>query len=125
MDVIDVTRPVFGTEEMLFRGVMLNALRSTSMRAGSPRLAWAVTVTITGVLFGVAHSYQDVAGMVLTGAVGVGYGAVYLLSRRNLWAAVLTHGIYDTIGFTLVYLNLDGVLTPSVIAPGVEPWRWT
>jgi membrane protease YdiL (CAAX protease family) len=31
------------------------------------------------------------------------YGAVYLLAGRNLWAPIIAHGVYDTVGLAFIY----------------------
>jgi len=42
----------------------------------------------------------------VAGVGGLVFGAAYLLSGRNLWAAVLAHGFVDTLGIGLLYLGL-------------------
>jgi membrane protease YdiL (CAAX protease family) len=44
--------------------------------------------------------------MFTTACDGFMIGAAYLLSRRNLWVAVLAHGLIDTIGLGAVFLGL-------------------
>lgn len=36
---------------------------------------------------------------------GLLFGALYLASGRNLWTAIIAHGVNDTVGFTLIYLG--------------------
>jgi membrane protease YdiL (CAAX protease family) len=31
---------------------------------------------------------------------------LYLAGRRNLWLPVIAHGVYDTVGFVLIFLGL-------------------
>jgi membrane protease YdiL (CAAX protease family) len=33
------------------------------------------------------------------------FGIAYLANGRNLWAPIIAHGVYDTIGFVLIYLG--------------------
>jgi membrane protease YdiL (CAAX protease family) len=57
-------------------------------------------------VFGVAHAYQSVTGVLDTALAGMVLGLLYLFSGRNLWLPILTHGIIDTIGFLLIYAGL-------------------
>jgi membrane protease YdiL (CAAX protease family) len=46
--------------------------------------------------------------MVGTGILGLISGAATLLWRRNLWPAIIAHGLVDTLGFILIYLGHYG-----------------
>jgi membrane protease YdiL (CAAX protease family) len=59
------------------------------------------------VLFGLAHQYQGLSGMISTGLVGLALGILFLKSRNRLWLTILTHGVYDAILITLIYLDKD------------------
>jgi hypothetical protein len=41
--------------------------------------------------------------MISTGLYGLVYGALVRRSSGNLWAAVLAHGLLDTVGLTAIY----------------------
>lgn len=98
-------------EEMLLRGMLMNYLRElVPGHALNDQGAWALALLLTSVASGLLHAYQGVTGMILTGAMAVGFGLVYLISDRNLWAPILTHGIYDTIGFLFVFLGWDRLI---------------
>jgi len=56
--------------------------------------------------FGIVHAYQGVSGMITTGLTGVVFGATYLASGRNLWAAIVAHGTLDTAGFLMMYAGV-------------------
>jgi len=113
--VVVWTTAAFG-EEMLFRGIMLNSFFDlASGGKGTGRGAWALALIATSIIFGAAHAYQGIAGSILTGVVGLGFGLVYLWTGRNMWVAILAHGIYDTVGFVLVFLSWDKVLAPSLL----------
>jgi membrane protease YdiL (CAAX protease family) len=43
--------------------------------------------------------------MLATGISGLVFGVLYLATGRNLWAPILAHGIYDTVGFLLIFLG--------------------
>ena len=53
-----------------------------------------------------SHAYKGPAGMIDSGVGGFVFGAAYLLSGRNLWAAILAHGFVDTLGVGLLYFGL-------------------
>jgi membrane protease YdiL (CAAX protease family) len=90
-------------EEMFFRGYFLNRLTDI---VGAQR--WGVAFALIGnaLVFGVAHAYQGVAGVVDTSIAGLLLGLLYLLARRNLWLPILVHGIIDTLGFLLIFAGL-------------------
>jgi membrane protease YdiL (CAAX protease family) len=97
---------IFGAfiEEFLLRGFLLNTLYELFSKGGYPKwFTWTVAVLITSIVAGIGHSYQGIVGIVGTGFCAVGFGAIYLMNRRNLWSCILAHGLYDTIAFVLVY----------------------
>jgi membrane protease YdiL (CAAX protease family) len=87
-------------EEMFFRGYLLSRFMDV---AGKER--WGVTIALlaNAVIFGSAHAYQGLSGVLDTGLAGLLLGLLYLLARRNLWLPILAHGILDTVGFLLIY----------------------
>lgn len=99
------TLAAFG-EELIFRGFVMHTVHRLAVDTGL-RWPWVWALAVSSLLFGLGHAYQGMAGIVLTGAIGLGYGLTYLAARRSLWASIITHGIYDTIGFVAVYLSLD------------------
>ncbi len=101
--VIVWTTAAFG-EEMLFRGFLLRCLEGFA-RPSRGRTAFAVVVS--SVAFGLGHAYQGSTGMVLTGLIGLAYCGVYLVGGRSLWVPILAHGLYDTMGVVVVFLNAD------------------
>lgn len=107
------TVAAFG-EELLFRGFLLNLVREMVPPEGDRGGArsWGVALVVTSVLSGPGHAYQGPTGMILTGILALGFGIAYLVAGRNLWAAILTHGLYDTIGFVLLFLGAGSGGTP-------------
>jgi membrane protease YdiL (CAAX protease family) len=92
-------------EEMFFRGFLVS--RTMALFRGVP-FAAVFAVLIPAFLFGLGHFYyQGLRGLVTTTAIGIAFGAAFLLLKRNLWPIVLVHGIVDTINFTVVYLGLE------------------
>lgn len=98
------TAAAFG-EEMFFRGFLVT--RAAALFHGVPFGA-VFAVLIPALLFGLGHFYyQGLRGLVTTAAIGIAFGAAFLLMKRNLWPIVLVHGVVDTINFTALYLGLE------------------
>ena len=95
------TLAAFG-EEFVYRGYLMSRVAEL---AGGGTAAWVVSLTFVSALFGVAHLYQGVSGILVNAAAGLMYGAVYLRAGRNLWAPVIAHGMYDTVGLALLYFG--------------------
>jgi hypothetical protein len=78
--------------------------RGADALGGAPLAFWIAAVA-SAVLFGYGHYYKGPAGMVDSGVAGLILAAAYLLSGRNLWTAVLAHGLIDTFGIVVLYLG--------------------
>jgi membrane protease YdiL (CAAX protease family) len=99
-------------EEVYFRGLMLQPLRSQG--------AWHAVI-ITSVLFGVAHSLKALYGqsivytMLQVGyAIGLGLAfAALVLVTRLIWPLILAHGL---INFTATLNSAAGVTSTTVRA---------
>lgn len=87
-------------EEMFFRGYLLNRLLDV---AGEGRKGIAVALLGNAIIFGFAHAYQGLTGVLDTALAGLVLGLLYFLARRNLWLPILTHGLIDTVGFLLIF----------------------
>lgn len=96
------TFAAFG-EEIAYRRYLLG--RAADLGGGSVPAQWLALLYVS-VLFGFGHYYQGTAGVFTTACDGFMIGAAYLLSGRNLWVAVLTHGFVDTIGIILLFFGL-------------------
>lgn len=91
-------------EEIGYRGYLLNKLCDVF---GRTRLADVIAILGSAVLFGFGHYYKGPAGVLDSGKAGVILGTVYLISGRNLWTCVLTHGFIDTVAVFAAYLGWD------------------
>jgi membrane protease YdiL (CAAX protease family) len=89
-------------EEFTFRGFLMQAL---AMIFGGSRGAWIAACVVQGALFGVAHAYQNPLGIAITGTLGVLLGLLVLASGRNLWPAIIGHGLFDASRFILFYFQ--------------------
>lgn len=91
-------------EEFIYRGLLINRL---SHIWGNNKIATLLAILLSAVLFGIAHRYQGVSGMLSTGLVGFILGVLFIQNRNRLWLTILTHGIYDVIGITFIYLDIE------------------
>jgi membrane protease YdiL (CAAX protease family) len=90
-------------EEAAYRGWILTRCAELG---GYSRGAWVGGMAVSSALFGLAHAYQGVSGMVATGLTGLLFAGIYLATGRNLWAAIIAHGSLDTTGFVLMYFGV-------------------
>jgi membrane protease YdiL (CAAX protease family) len=96
------TFAAFG-EEISYRRYLLGR---ASEVFGDGTAARVFALVCVSVLFGFGHFYQGPAGIFTTACDGFMIGAAYLLSRRNLWVAVLAHGLIDSTGIVLLFFGL-------------------
>ncbi len=89
-------------EEFMFRGFLMQGF---AMFFGGSRAAWAVALIVQAALFGVSHAYQNPLGILITGTLGALLGVVVLLSGRNLWIAIIAHGLFDATRSILFYFQ--------------------
>ena len=91
-------------EELIARGFILNRLAEA---LGATRMGWILGVVGQGLIFGGAHWYQGLAGVIAITIVGVLLGFAYLKAGRNLWLTIITHGIVDSVAVTAIYFGVD------------------
>jgi len=99
-------------EELTFRGFVVSRIRW--LLGANPTSAW-IGVTIAAVVFGLAHAYQGISGMIVTGLTGFILGAIFVLCRYNLWYAMLSHGFMNTAGILAIYLDIDRQLSALLL----------
>ena len=116
-DVTQKLAPVTGLEMMLFLVLSISAgfceelvfrgyLQQQFARMG--RRIWA-GVALSALLFGGAHGYEGIAGMLLITAYGAMFGVLALL-RRGLRTGMIAHAWHDSIsGLALVLLRHYGL----------------
>ncbi len=95
-------------EEFLFRGYMTKRL---AIIFGDSKTGWFLAIFISSVVFGFAHTYQGTSGIVSTIFVALIFGFILYKNQSNLWSGVLTHGIYDMFGITMIFLDKERVIT--------------
>lgn len=92
-------------EEMFFRGYFFNRLTDFS---GNDRIGVIVALFVSSLIFGAAHAYQGITGVLDAFLAGLVLGLLYIFARRNLWLPVLTHGFIDTLGFIILFAGWFG-----------------
>ena len=90
-------------EEIIWRGFVMTRVAGL---LGKGRRAWVASLLITSIAFGLLHFYQGASGVVMTGTTGLLLGTLFLLSGRNLWLPIITHGMLNTISFLSIYFGL-------------------
>ena len=95
-------------EEFLFRGYYMKSLAELM---GSSNKSWLLSAIITSIYFGVSHAYQGTAGMVSVFLWSLFISMLFNKNRNNLLLLVLIHGFSDTIGLTMIYLNMDHLIS--------------
>lgn len=90
-------------EELMFRGFVIGW---GSVLLGRKGVAWLAC--LSSIAFGVAHSYQNLSGMVSTGLTGLALALVYLANRKRLLVVIVTHGVMDAVGIYELYRGIHG-----------------
>ncbi|MBU3012348.1 CPBP family intramembrane metalloprotease [Polaribacter vadi] len=98
-------------EELLFRGYYMKGL---ARLLGNNNKAWIFSSFITSLYFGISHAYQGLIGVVSVFLWSFAISLLFNKNRNNLLLLVLIHGIYDTIGVTFIYLNIDRLISEWV-----------
>ena len=81
-------------EELLYRGYFVAVT--------SPALTIWGAVAASAALFGIAHAYQGIGGVLRTALVGLVLGAIYVATGSLVWA-MLVHALVDVRGGLLGY----------------------
>lgn len=95
-------------EELVARGFLTDRIATLLGGAAPNGVVVFAAVLLQGALFGACHAYQGLGGALLTGAVGMVIGLVWLWSGRNLWAAIILHGLVDFVSMTAFYAGAVG-----------------
>lgn len=95
-------------EELVARGFLTDRIATLLGGAAPNGVVVVAAVLLQGALFGACHAYQGLGGALLTGAVGMVIGLVWLWSGRNLWAAIILHGLVDFVSMTAFYAGAVG-----------------
>lgn len=89
-------------EEGVYRGYVMNRVADALNRT---RGSWAASLILVSTLFGLAHTYQGITGVLETALAGLTLGLLYLGCGRNLSIPIIAHAFADTVDFTLIFLG--------------------
>ena len=89
-------------EELAYRGYLLTRAADVLGRSNA---GYGLAMIGVAVLFGFGHYYKGPAGVLDSTYSGLVLGCAYLLSGRNLWAAILAHGISDTFAVLMLFMG--------------------
>ena len=95
------TFAAFG-EELVWRGYLMN--RAAGLLCGT-RAAWICSLVLVNAVFGCAHSYQGLTGILEEALAGLFLGLMYLRSGKNLAVPILAHGVSDTLDVVLMFFG--------------------
>jgi hypothetical protein len=91
------------SEELIFRGYLQS--QSIALLRSVP-----VSLALTAVIFGAAHGYQGLRGIVLISVYGALFGIITLL-RKNLFPGMLAHAWHDfATGMLLAFIRSTHLL---------------
>ena len=88
-------------EEIVFHGFIFSQLEK--IMKGKYKVL--ISFLITGIIFGLYHFQLGAAGMINAFLAGLGYHALFLIFKRNLWYSIFCHAFFDTIAITLIYIG--------------------
>jgi hypothetical protein len=89
-------------EEFVYRGYLMNRMADLF---GKTRMGWTLSLLVTSAVFGCAHLYQGVTGVVENVIAGLLLGYVYLRSDHSLATPIIAHGMQDTVDFLLIFVG--------------------
>jgi membrane protease YdiL (CAAX protease family) len=86
-------------EELVLRGIVLKAVEAQAfVWTGGPAAA-VIAICAAAAGAAVMHLYQGPRAAIIITQLSVLFGVLFVVSGYNLWAAILCHGMYDTIAF--------------------------
>lgn len=88
-------------EEIVLHGFVFTRLE----KMFSGEHATALSFSVSCILFGAYHLQMGTAGAFNALVVGTVYMGLFLHFKRNLWASIICHGVYNTLVMTLIYLG--------------------
>lgn len=95
------TLAAFG-EEIVYRGYIQQKCQEIF---SNYRWEPSVTILISSILFGIAHTEQGIIGVIITFLDAVFVSILKKKYHNNLWAPVLAHGFNNTVGLITFYFT--------------------
>ncbi|MBU2971669.1 CPBP family intramembrane metalloprotease [Pseudoalteromonas sp. C2R02] len=94
------------TEELLFRGFMISRFEKVFSRLP---FAIGLAILAQALIFGQQHMYyQGIQGLVAMTVIGIFSGMIYVFCKRRLLPLMISHGLANTVGITMMYLGSTG-----------------
>lgn len=86
-------------EEIVLRGIVLRETEHAFRGLlGSP-FPTVIAIWTAAIAAAILHLYQGRRAALVILQISVIFGAVFIAAHRDLWAAILCHGLYDTNAF--------------------------
>jgi uncharacterized protein len=89
-------------EEIVYRGYLQKLLGNLF---GSSLAGVSLTIGISSLFFGLAHTEQGIIGVVVTTIDALFFSWLKRKFDNNLWASILAHGFYNSIGMIIFYFT--------------------
>lgn len=91
-------------EEVVYRGFLMTRVAEMG---GCGKLGWGIAVTVSAIVFGLAHFDWGVVGIVQTTFMGLALALSFLAVKRKLWILVLAHVYIDTVLLVQMYIGMS------------------
>ncbi len=89
-------------EELVYRGYIQKLLGDLF---GSGTIGVVLTIAISSVIFGLAHTEQGLVGVTVSTIDALFFCWLKRKFNNNLWATILAHGFGNTIGLVVFYFT--------------------
>lgn len=99
--VIWITAALF--EEIIFRGFFI----TYNFKLINSQFLLILSIIFSSILFGFAHSYQGITGIVVTGMVGFILSIILVKKHYNLFFLIMIHAFIDTIYILIFYFDYN------------------
>jgi uncharacterized protein len=86
-------------EELIFRAIVLRSIEALLSVWLVKAMAAGIAICTAGAGAGLLHLYQGLRAAIIVTQLSILFGVLFVLTRYNLWAVNLCHGLYDTIAF--------------------------
>jgi membrane protease YdiL (CAAX protease family) len=98
-------------EELIWRGFLFERLRMWLPRVPAQSL---VVLTISSVLFGLAHlADQGLPGVAQSTITGLAFGGLFL-AAGDLWLPSVAHAAFDVTAVLMIYWNLEEPIAHAI-----------